>query len=151
MNEELETEMPKRGPGRPPKVQTEETPMASRDYDEITYIPDTGDLVSTTIDFDPSRPNSGIRFSANLPVKVKKTRTIDQLETREKHNADGQRVTYAVTVKGRWSMFCVTILDFRSMASRQLNSTKARLFVMTRTGIEAMPASGLLCPEILRT
>lgn len=64
--------------------------------DEITYIPGDSDPVNTMIDFDATRPGSGLRFHANLPVKVKRTRTIKQLLVHKKTNADGNVVSIAV-------------------------------------------------------
>ena len=108
-NEQQTIEAPKRR-GRPPKAQrtlvealqdnpkfdVSEAPKQDRGYDEITYIPGDSDPTNTMVDFDPSRPNSGIRFHANLPVKVKRTRTIKQLLVHKKTNADGNVVSIAV-------------------------------------------------------
>ena len=107
MTEETTMEAPPKRRGRPPNAAKLPAPQEQAqspvpqlkqalDYDEITYIPGDSDPTNTLIDYDPSRPESGLRFHANLPVKVRRTRTMKQLIVHKKTNADGNVVSIAV-------------------------------------------------------
>ncbi len=69
--------------------QPEETRAESnRDYDTITYRPGPQDPPFTRV--------NGVTFQANVPVKVPRTKTVEQLITITRENEDGQILSRGV-------------------------------------------------------
>jgi hypothetical protein len=96
MEDEQQTDVvvEKRGPGRPPNPKPPVAPQQNFDkpvgdeYDEITYCPGQ---------FDPPRTEwNGVRFKANVPVKISKKQTVLVPLREEFLQPDGSRITRAV-------------------------------------------------------
>jgi hypothetical protein len=93
MNEELETEMPKRGPGRPRKADAVEHDayIGEDGFDEYVWCPGEGDSAVTKW--------NGFTFKAGTPTKISKNKTVKQLITQKYRQQDGTFITRGVELE----------------------------------------------------